>query len=122
MATKPDTYTVRATAIALGLSQKRVRQLLIEGKLKQFSAHPITIRQVDVLVLRDQRQEQGKSVTPKASTDNSAELLRALSDTFQKQLEVITDSNRQNQDNLMSQIHELRQENQALRARRWYQR
>jgi hypothetical protein len=120
MATKTDTYTVRQTATALGLSQKRVRQLLLEGKLKQHGKNPITIKQLDVLALRDLRQEQGKSVTPKTLPDNTGEILRALSDTFQKQLEIITDSNRQNQENLMSQINELRQENQALRARKWY--
>lgn len=116
-----DTYTVRQTATALGLSQKRVRQLLIEGKLKQYGRNPITIKQLEVLALRDQRIDQGKSVTPKNS-DSSSELLKALASTFQKQLEVISESNRHNQENLMSQIQELRAENQALKARKWWQR
>jgi len=41
-----DIYTVKQASLALGVSPKRVRQLIEEGKLKVHSREPITVKQV----------------------------------------------------------------------------
>lgn len=107
MATKPDTYTARETAQLLGVSVKRVRQLIQEGKLKQYKDNPVRIRQTEVISLREQRAEQGKTPKPQATNpDSISQVLEALNATFRTQLEVITDSNRRNEENYLSQLAE----------------
>ena len=107
MASKPDTYTARETAQLLGVSVKRVRQLIQEGKLKQYGSNPVRIRQTEVISLREQRAEQGKTPKPLATNQDSiTQVLEALNATFRTQLEVITDSNRRNEENYLSQLAE----------------
>lgn len=119
---KAETYTVTQTAKILGLSVKRIRQLLQEGKLNAHTYGPVKIKQVDVLNLRNKREAQGKIVKVEKSQEavNASVLvaLQGLSDTFTRQLEMVTDSNKRNEENLMSQIQQLQAEIATLRARR----
>lgn len=119
---KAETYTVTQSAKILGLSVKRVRQLLQEGKLNAHTLGPVKIKQTDILNLRNQREAQGKSVKVEKSQEavNASVLvaLQGLSDTFTRQLEMVTDSNKRNEENLMSQIQQLQAEVATLRARR----
>ena len=119
---KAETYTVTQTAKILGLSVKRVRQLVQEGKLNAHSLGPVKIKQIEVLNLRNQREAQGKfakaSVTQEAVNASVLVALQGLSDTFTRQLEMVTDSNKRNEENLMSQIQQLQAEVATLRARR----
>jgi excisionase family DNA binding protein len=62
-----DTYTVAQASSVLGLSQKRVRQLIQEGKLEQVEGTPVRVSQAQVLDLRQARDTQGKpSANPRA--------------------------------------------------------
>jgi excisionase family DNA binding protein len=107
MANKPDTYTARESAQLLGVSVKRVRQLIQEGKLKQYGSNPVRIRQTEVISLREQRAEQGKTPKPQtANQDSITQVLESLNATFRTQLEVITDSNRRNEENYLAQLAE----------------
>ena len=119
---KAETYTVTQSAKILGLSVKRVRQLLQEGKLNAHTLGPVKIKQTDILNLRNQREAQGKSVKVEKSQEavNASVLvaLQGLSDTFTRQLEMVTDSNKRNEENLMSQIQQLQAEVATLRGRR----
>jgi len=119
---KAETYTVTQTAKILGLSVKRVRQLVQEGKLNAHTLGPVKIKQIDVLNLRNQREAQGKSVKVEKSQEavNASVLvaLQGLSDTFTRQLEMVTDSNKRNEENLIGQIQQLQAEIATLRARR----
>ena len=119
---KAETYTVTQSAKILGLSVKRVRQLLQEGKLNAHTLGPVKIKQTDILNLRNQREAQGKSVKVEKSQEavNASVLvaLQGLSDTFTRQLEMVTDSNKRNEENLIGQIQQLQAEIATLRARR----
>ena len=55
-----DTYTVKQTALALSVTEKRVSQIIKEGKLKQVGSDPVTVAVVDVLELRAQREQNEK--------------------------------------------------------------
>ena len=126
VATKPDVYTVPQSALALGLTVKRVRQMIKEGKLKQYGTNPITIKQVDVLEMRTQRAERG--IAPKGKPTQGETMLEVISNlnaTFLKQIEAVTDSNRRNEENLIARINALEAENDSLRQsreRKWWKR
>lgn len=120
-AKKPDTYTVPEAGKILGLSTKRVRQLIKEGKIKQYGKDPITITQIDVIAHRTARAEKGIAVKGKpTATENIVSLLEALTGQFQKQLEAIAESNRRNEENLLGQIAILERELERKRSRKWW--
>lgn len=125
--TKPlnlrEVYTAPQSAQVLGLSVKRVRQLLKEGKLKKISDNPVTIDQLEVIQLRAERERIGKASSPADSKrDAIAEQIASLNATFIKQLEIIADSNKRNEENYLRQINDLSQEVKDLRARKWWRR
>jgi len=123
MASKPDIFTVPQTAKVLGLSVKRIRQILQEGKLEQYGENPVTIRQIDVLTLKQKREAEGKIARPQEpKRDAIAEALESLSQTFTKQLELVADSNKRNEENLLNRINQLEAEVNSLRARKWLRR
>jgi DNA-binding transcriptional MerR regulator len=123
MATKPDLYTVPQAAKVLGLSVKRIRQMLQEGKLEQYGENPVTIKQVEVITLRQKRESEGKIARPQEpKRDAIAEALESLSQTFTKQLELVADSNKRNEENLLNRINQLETEVNSLRARKWFKR
>jgi len=112
----PDLYTVKQASIALGVSPKRVRQLIEEGKLKEHGREPITILQTAVLLLREQRKESVRVRGHEASkaSQNSAILkeIRALIEQStlanQRVLEVSEASARRNEEALIGQINDLK--------------
>ena len=55
-----ETYTVKQAALVLALSEKRVRQLLDEGKLRVESLSPVSMLAVDVLDLRNLRASSSR--------------------------------------------------------------
>lgn len=118
----PDLYTVTQTALALGLSPKRIRQLIEEEKLTPYSFGPVTLRQVEVLAMRDSRRASGK--TTEAKSDPITLMLAMLEKQTQQQaraIEAITESNRHNLENLTAQVNELKAETERLR-RQWWRR
>lgn len=128
-----DTYTVAQTALALGLSHKRIRQLIEEGKLTKHSSNPVTISQLEVLDLKVKREETHMTrtvsgVTPQHRTAPNDKLLEAITDMItkanegtQKALEVVTESAKRNEENLMNQIHKLEAEIESLKKKKkWF--
>lgn len=123
MASKPDLFTVFQTAKVLGLSVKRIRQMLQEGKLEQYGENPVTIKQIEVITLKQKRENEGKIARPQEpKRDAIAEALESLSQTFTKQLELVADSNKRNEENLLNRINQLEAEVNSLRARKWFKR
>jgi len=115
---KPDLYTATQAAKILGLSVKRVRQLIEEGKLKAYSVAPVKIKQLDILAMRNEREAAGKGLkSDKGAATNTEVLLalKSLSETFSRQLEAVSEGNRRNEENYLQQINALRAENEALR-------
>ena len=89
-----ETYTVKQSALALGISEKRVRQLIQEGKLQAASFSPVMISQVDVLDLRNIRANSPRireATTAKRERQKSKEEL--LLEQFSKLLEQVTSNN-----------------------------
>lgn len=128
-----DTYTVRQSALALGVTVKRVRQMLIEGKLTRYSNQPVTIRQIEVLELREKRKEQSKTGAPVQKVDKSSALVKQLSELLtqstennRRAIEAITESNRRVEETLIGENNRLRGEIEALKAskqaRKWFRR
>jgi hypothetical protein len=140
MAKKPDLYTVGQASIALGVSIKRVRQMIKEGKLTEYSRNPVTIKQLEVLALRSQRLAEGKSVEAphiKQAVGNSRsieanylldqirEIVAGSNEANRRAIEMTNDIAKRNEENLLSQINELKAELSALKAvpaKKWFKR
>ena len=140
MAKKPDLYTVGQASIALGVSIKRVRQMIKEGKLTEYSRNPVTIKQLEVLALRSQRLAEGKSVEAphiKQAVGNTRsieanylldqirEIVAGSNEANRRAIEMTNDIAKRNEENLLSQINELKAELSALKAvpaKKWFRR
>jgi hypothetical protein len=142
MAKKPDLYTVGQASIALGVSIKRVRQMIKEGKLTEYSRNPVTIKQLEVLALRSQRLAEGKSVEAphiKQAVGNSRsneanylleqirEIVSGSNEANRRAIEMTNDIAKRNEENLLSQINELKAELATLKAvqvpaKKWFRR
>ena len=124
-----NSYTVRQTAQLLGLTVKRVRQLLNEGKLTRVATDPIIlIDQIEVIEFRKVREADPRK-SPAYSTYNKKTELDKLVESFQKTiennrraLEMSTEANKRVEENYLRQIQELRTELERARARRWFKR
>lgn len=115
---KPDLYTATQAAKILGLSVKRIRQMIEEGKLTAYSVGPVKIKQLDVIAMRNERDAEGKGVKSDKGAATNTEVLLALkmlNETFAKQLEAVADSNRRNEENYLQQINTLQAEIKELR-------
>jgi DNA-binding transcriptional MerR regulator len=55
-----DSYTPTEASKILGLSTKRIRQLVEEGKLTAVQRDPLKVSAVEVLAERDKRAKEGK--------------------------------------------------------------
>ena len=121
-----DIFTVKQSSMALGVSPKRVRQLIEEGKLKIYGRDPITIRQTEVLLLKDKRAKSKRvsAYEGRKSSGNSAllEEIRALIEQTAsanlKALETAEASAKRNEENLISQINDLKAEIDLLKAKK----
>lgn len=141
MAKKPDLFTVGQASIALGVSIKRVRQMIKEGKLTEYSRNPVTIKQLEVLALRSQRLAEGKSVEAphikqavgnNRSSEASKQLLEQIqilitgsNEANRRAIEMTNEIAKRNEENLLSQINELKAELATLKAvpaRKWFKR
>ena len=141
MARKPDLYTAGQASIALGVSIKRVRQMIKEGKLIEYSRNPVTVKQLEVLALRSQRLAEGKSVEPPyikqavgndRSSETSKQLLEQIQaivtgsiEANQRAIEMTNEIAKRNEENLLSQINELKAELATLKAvpaKKWFKR
>ncbi len=116
-------YTAAQAASVLGLTVKRVRQLLAEGKLTTVSRDPILIEQVEVVALRTERETQGKAVRrvsgEKQSLEAIEKLLQAVTESNRRALEAVTEAHRIVEESQAAEIFRLRAElEQALKSRR----
>lgn len=117
-----DTYTVKQTALALSVTEKRVRQIIKEGKLKQVGSDPVTVAVVDVLELRAKREQSEKVQEARGKRDrdlvSSIELLiRQTTDSQIKAISALEESAKRNEENYLAQIAELKAENEELRKK-----
>ena len=83
-----DTYTVAQASSVLGLSQKRVRQLIQEGKLEQAEGSPVRVSQAQVIDLRQAREASGRSSETRTSAKASDSI-----DRFQAVLDEMRTNN-----------------------------
>ncbi|MEI8067238.1 MAG: hypothetical protein WCH42_07920 [Actinomycetes bacterium] len=129
MSKKADTYTVTQASMVLGVSPKRIRQMIAEGKLTAHSESPVTITQTQVLALKATREKSGAVVRtpnpskPEANADLLAqisELINQSSETNRRAIELVQESAQRNEQNLIGQVNELKAEIERLRARKWY--
>ena len=121
-------YTVRQASQILGLSPKRVRQLITEGKLKKLNSAPVMVEIVEVLALREQR-ENNPIYKKKPPPDQVAEMLEkfgsiiaGIEQSNTRAIEAQVLAYKINEENYLRQINELRADLERARARRWYKR
>ena len=115
-----DTYTVKQTALALGVSEKRVRQMISEGKLKQLGSDPVTVSQVEVLELRSKREQSSKVIKSRTDRQNafidSVKLLIEQTATNHRlAISALEDSSKRIEENYQRQLNELKAENEKLK-------
>jgi hypothetical protein len=116
-----DTYTVAQIAKVLDLSQKRVRQLLTEGKLTEVSRNPVKVSQAEVIALKQTREKSGlgKSYAPSAAQPLAQEI-QALIDTInqntQRALTALEQASEMKETALREQIANLQAERDQLKA------
>jgi predicted metal-dependent TIM-barrel fold hydrolase len=124
-----DTFTVNQAAMALGVSPKRVRQLIEEGKLKAHSLNPVKLKQGQVLILREQRSRSkrvqnsdlGKATANSAVLEEIKNLIERSFIANQRALESAEASAKRNEENLIAQINDLKEQLAAEtnRKKRW---
>ena len=121
-----DLFTVKQASMALGVSPKRVRQLIEEGKLKAHSLNPVMIKQGEVLILKDKRSKSSRvqaSDQTKASANSAvlAEIKALIEQSFtanQRALESAEASAKRNEENLISQINDLKAQLEAEKSKK----
>lgn len=134
----PDLFTVTQTALALGVSPKRVRQLIQEGKLMPVSYRPVILNQLEVLALRAKRADS--PIVRKVKTDQIRrsksrdelyiekidEILQRADTRYERQLETVKESQQVERDNFLrllaekdSEIARLREQADIKRSR-WH--
>ena len=116
-----DTYTVAQSAKVLDLSQKRVRQLLTEGKLTEVSRNPVQISQAEVIALKETREKsgQGKSYTVSAAQPIALEiqsLIDTINQNTQRALTALEQASEMKESALREQIANLQAERDQLKA------
>lgn len=116
-----DTYTVAQSAKVLDLSQKRVRQLLTEGKLTEVSRNPVQISQAEVIALKETREKsgQGKSYTVSAAQPIALEiqsLIDTINQNTQRALTALEQASEMKETVLREQIANLQAERDQLKA------
>jgi sensor histidine kinase YesM len=91
--------------------------------LKTVARNPVRIAQIEVLTLRQDREQQGKIIRPQEQKKSEvAEALAEITTVFNRQLEMVAESNRRNEENYQAQINQLNAEIARLRSRKWWQR
>lgn len=130
MSKKVDTYTVQQTAMALGVTPKRVRQMIGEGKLTAFSLQPVILRQSEVIELKIEREKTGAVRTNPGNAANkqsNADLLEQISklieqssETNRRAIELVQESAARNEQNLIAQVNELKAELERVRRNKWW--
>ena len=118
-----DTYTVKQTALALGITEKRVRQLLQEGKLTPVGETPVRIDQLEVLNLRNQREQNARVIKARGKKANATQdlvetmklFLDEMRASSEKQLLTLEETSRRNEENYLRQLAELKAENEKLK-------
>lgn len=119
-----DTYTVKQTALALGVTEKRVRQLIGEGKLNPVAHNPVQLDQLEVLNLRNQREQSVRVVKARgkkvSATQDLLASMKLLVDEVQKnnqrQIEALENASQRVEESYRQQVAELRQENERLKS------
>lgn len=118
-----DTYTVKQTALALGITEKRVRQLLQEGKLTPVGENPVRIDQLEVLNLRNQREQNARVIKARGKKANATQdlvetmklFLDEMRASSEKQLLTLEETSKRNEENYLRQLAELKAENEKLK-------
>jgi DNA-binding transcriptional MerR regulator len=90
-----DYFTVSESAKILGLSPKRIRQLIEEGKLTKRADNPVRITQKQVLTLKSEREKSGQyvrgvSAKPANTPDLTAQLEKILTEINENNRRAIT--------------------------------
>lgn len=115
-----ETYTVKQTALALGVSEKRVRQMITEGKLDQVGSDPVTVSQLQVLEIRSKREQSSKVIKARTDKQNafldSVKLLIEQSSTSHRlAISALEESSKRIEENYQRQLNELKVENEKLK-------
>ena len=130
-----DTYGTSETARLLGVSPKRVRQMVAAGQLAPVSSNPYRFAQQEVHDLRDKRRSDKRTNTAAASTNQPQPIqvteLSALVEQLVEQsklaarYEITAEANQQLQaerDALASRVAQLEQQISTMRPRRFRRR
>lgn len=109
-----DSYSASQASKVLGVSPRRIRQLVEDKRLKVTQKKPLRVSAVEVLAMRDKRKAEG--VTPRPKTSSDSELLKQFLELFEKldakYSKMITageESARRNEENLREALAEQRQ-------------
>jgi hypothetical protein len=114
METNQDSYSATQASKVLGVSPRRIRQLVEEKRLKVTQKKPLRVSAVGVLAMRDKRKAEGLTPKPKTSSDSellkqSLETLSSAVELMQRQITTGEDIARRNEDNLREALAEQRQ-------------
>ena len=129
-----DTYSVKQSALALALSEKRIRQLIEEKKLTAISHSPVTLSQLEVLELRTARAASGRireaNIAKRERVKSRDELLMEqfsllitkVTEAHQRQLETITHALETEKEAFYKLLNEQAQEIARLKRRSFFHR
>jgi hypothetical protein len=113
-------YTVKQTALALGVSPKRVRQMISEGKLTQVGSDPVTVSQAQVLEVRAKREQSSKVVKARTDKQNAfydsiEQLIKLTSENHNRAISALEESSKRIEESYQLRLLELKTENEKLK-------
>jgi hypothetical protein len=114
METNQDSYSASQAAKVLGVSPRRIRQLVEDKRLKVTQKKPLRVSAVGVLAMRDKRKAEGVSVRPKSSNESEllAQAIKVLEETnlnYRKMITAGEESARRNEDTLREALADQKQ-------------
>jgi len=130
MSKKVDSYTVAQTALALGVSTKRIRQLIEQGKLIKIGESPVIVSQLEVLELKAQREKnKGVSIARKGReqvqasgiADQLSKIVETINENNRRAIETMENAEALNRETYTQRINDLQTEIKRLKARKWWQ-
>jgi hypothetical protein len=109
-----DGYTAAQAAKVMGISERRVRQLAADGRLKIIDTKPLLVSQLDAIKYRKKQQASSQeSPSSNITPETLQEMATAL---FNAMMPLVLEQQQRTEEALKTELAAVRAENTQLRA------
>jgi hypothetical protein len=109
-----DGYTAAQAAKIMGISERRVRQLAADGRLKIIDTKPLLVSQLDAIKYR--KKQQASSQEPPSSGITPETLQEMVTAVVTAMMPLMLEQQQRTEEALKTELAALRAENTQLRA------